>query len=508
MSTSTVQNTEIQQLNLKTQKLSNRRSYSDSLLALSLINSLNTSLQATTQEDKTSPSLPLLSPAAIGYTNFSSNNQQEKDLAYRLNQAMSEMSTILGDLETEYTELEESQEQGQIQMGTWLTNLVQAETEKKLKNVSDQLNKETHESVWQKVAKAFEIIATIVISVAAIAAGNPEIAVMAITFLVLSLTGATKDLTSAIAKGITKSLEKDGMSSEAAKKLANVIAGVLVTALTIVATLGAGAAAGAVSGASIAVDDLTSATENIADTSADLENTADESLSSVDSDGDGTESTETSDSESDTAQNTHKTASQRALQGIRSVKKLTVMAGVQSTLSTNLLPDIVSAAMVNSKNSKLKMALEIIAEIIAIIGAIAATAGAGMMGDVLEDSEGLLNNLSSKVKSMTQSLTNLSESQLKFASMGTQSISQSLSSIPSFANGVLDIQIGNLKGELGEINGTLYKLRNEFGESEDLLKQSQSQAHTTLTSYQQLTSDIGSYVQALATATQVLAIGL
>lgn len=105
----------------------------------------------------------------------------------------------------------------------------------RLTKLIDQLNKQS--AGWSQVQEAASITMTVSICILALACGQPELVVMAVSLLVLEETGVINKCTTAISNSLEQTT---GISPEAAKILADVLVALSVTLLT----LGIGAAAG------------------------------------------------------------------------------------------------------------------------------------------------------------------------------------------------------------------------------------------------------------------------
>ncbi|WP_420422062.1 hypothetical protein [Simkania sp.] len=393
----------------------------------------------------------------VSSSQFVTANNAKKPGIGNLMAAIAEIQMVLSELEGAYSQMESEVENGQLQIGDVVADAMQTDYENKVADEQKNIKDGKRNRILHAFLTAFEVIAAVVVSIAGVISGNPELAVAMIVLTILTVSGAMGKLTDAIGKGITKKLEEDGVNSKTAEKLGNLIASVIVTAVTIIATLGVGAIGGA-------IDAATEAGEEIAEEAAD-----------------------------ETSSTTGK-----ILDGVKNMKKTALFAGVQAGVGTNLIENIFATAASNG-SSKVQEAMQIIGEVIQAIMAILATLGGGASsaGESAENAESLLekvtnqsekltqamNKLKGFASSLTENLSEVNKADILLWTTRIKSASQLLPAGPEVGTGVIQIKQGDLEATLSTLTAELTKLSNVLEINQDSTSGLQKQAQSTLKTF-------------------------
>lgn len=391
---------------------------------------------------------------AVSIVNFLNDEQttaNQDNSHLSLQQAMAMMQQMLGELEIQYSKLQESMEGDQTTMGSSYTDIMKTLGKSQVKQVEKQVQEQADQSVWSKILEAFEIIAAAVVAVVSFASGNIALGISVIVLTALTVSGAMSDLTQAISKGITQSLENDGVDASTAESVGNVLGSILVTAMTVVATLGVGAAAGLASGLSDSVE------EGVADSvKSALKETLGTALSN----------------------------------------------GLQSATGTNLIVNIMEAAASGSNDKKTQEILQIIGDVIQlVVGLLGALAGGSS-----EDAESTLGQISNKLKTLTQAATKLTDSGLKTFVAGVQTFASLAQAIPSIGSGTVSIMMGEALKAITELKGAMTQIEATIKENSQGLKHTQTVGQETLEMYQELTKNIVKYIEPMEAAARDLSL--
>ncbi len=172
---------------------------------------------------------------------FPTNAQMQKELG--------KLMLVLATLQNKIAESGNTNAQLNAKIGAALINEMQAMVKKADDQVKKVIEEEKQSSFWSIFEKVAEGVAGVAISAIAVLCGQPELAIIVMTFTVLAVSGGMDKITESLSELYSQSLMSTfGISKEEADAIAKpladvtiVLASIIVTATTCGVTAGAAA---------------------------------------------------------------------------------------------------------------------------------------------------------------------------------------------------------------------------------------------------------------------------
>jgi hypothetical protein len=354
---------------------------------------------------------------------------------------MGEMMAILTQLEFIISQLAQNRAKVDSNVDDDFLQMMQSNLQQAKHQYTKLIHEEKKEAFWSTFLKVTEGIVAALVTVIALACGQPELAIMVIALAAASLSGgfgkATDLVGDALQKcDLSKLFQSMGMSKEEADKAVKVVASAVIIAATIALTMATCGAA--------APEAIVNITDESMETSMEMVDMSENTIASS-----GATTAETTESTNPVARALNWIKENNPLNKLSKGTNLSIISGSQAFMQTNFLNNLIDASaphMDAEKKARLEKILNIIISVVFSLLSVFAGMGAFNTASTISTESTIGRTLARFQGAFVKTPGLMNSLQLGLAgAMSLQAVGQGMVASSQFRLAGIQLDIGDYK---------------------------------------------------------------